>query len=283
MTTNTAPARVLVTGCSTGIGLETALGLARAGYRVTAAVKSPADHGDLPRLAAGLPIDLVEMDITDVAGVERVFADLERTGEPLHALVNNAGIGIGGFLEDLADDEIRSVFETNVFGTTRVIRRALPLLRRRTPSYVLTLSSLSGRIGTAGMTAYNSSKFALEGLLECLYYELLPQGIRVVVVEPGLVKTGLIGVGFRPARAVSEGRAHDPARVGRLWADLERRVQTKSIPAAKVAEAIEKILRTASPPLRVPVGPDARVILLLRRILPEGLFHRMWARLAEPR
>jgi NAD(P)-dependent dehydrogenase (short-subunit alcohol dehydrogenase family) len=272
---------VLITGCSSGIGLATALHLARRGWPVIAGVKSEAEKGSLPEAIAAerLGVEIATIDVDRDDTVEAAIASIAARRATLAALVNNAGIGSGGFFEDLDEDELRAIFETNFFGTARVTRRALPLLRAGAPSAIVTVSSMAGRIGLPGMSAYHASKFALEGLFESLRFELAPHGVSVTLVEPGVIRTGILA-GTRLARRFDDPRSVNHARASRLWEGLKRRVERTAKPPEIVALAIERILLTPRPPLRVPVGADARIILGLQKLLPERLMIGLWGRLA---
>lgn len=273
---------VLITGCSSGIGLATTLLLARAGVPVVAAVKGEADRGGLPAaLASGkLPVEMIDLDVTSEESVAAALAHVKAKHGRLAALVNNAGIGSGGFFEDLADDELREIFDVNFFGTARVTRHALPLLRASAPSSIVTLSSMAGRIGVPGMSAYHASKFALEGLFECLRHELAPHGVTVSLVEPGLIRTTILDTGTRLARRFDDPGSVNHARAQKLWVDFKARFARTAKPPETVAAAIAALLAHPSPPLRVPVGADAKVILGLQKLLPEKLMLRLWSRLA---
>lgn len=271
----------MITGCSSGIGLATALRLARSGRPVIAGVKSAAERGELPARVAAEKLPIEEL-ILDIARPESVAAAIETVRAKhgrLSALVNNAGISLGGFFEDLADDELAALFETNVFGTARLTRAAIPLLRAGAPSSIVTVSSMAGRMGVPGMSAYHGSKFALEGLFECLRYELAPERIWVSLVEPGIIRTGILEA-TTLARRFDDPASPHRARAAKLWGDFRRRFDRTAKPPDTVAAAIERLIGRENPPLRVPVGADARIILALFRVLPESWALRLWSRLA---
>ena len=278
----TTRAPVLITGCSSGIGLATALACARAGWPVIAGIKSEAEAGGLPGALAAEPLG-VETEVIDIAqeaSVTAAFARIRARHPRLSALVNNAGISVGGFFEDVADDELKDCFEVNVFGTARVTRAALPLLRAGAPSWVITVSSMAGRLGLPGLSAYHGAKHALEGLFECLRYELAPERIWVTLVEPGIIRTPIMQSGTRLARRFDSAESPHRARSTRLWTGFRERFERTAKPPETVAAAILALLGREHPPLRVPVGSDARVILGLQKLLPERLFVRLWSRLA---
>jgi NAD(P)-dependent dehydrogenase (short-subunit alcohol dehydrogenase family) len=279
---DTTKGPVLITGCSSGIGLATALMLGRAGRTVIAAVKGEADRGGLPAALAAekLPVEMIDLDITNEASVAAGISYVKEKHGRLGALVNNAGIGSGGFFEDLGDDELRDIFEVNFFGTARITRHALPLLRASAPSAIVTLSSMAGRIGVPGMSAYHASKFALEGLFECLRYELVPHGVAVSLVEPGLIRTTILDTGTKLARRFDDPTSVNHARTQKLWQGFKARFARTAKPPETVAAAIARLVDDPAPPLRVPVGADAKVILGLQKVLPESVMMRLWTRLA---
>lgn len=279
---STARAPVLITGCSSGIGLATALALARAGWLVLAGVKSAAEVGGLPAALAAepLPIETVVIDIASESSVAAALGGVCARHGRLAALVNNAGVSLGGFLEDVGDDELKELFEVNVFGTMRVTRAALPLLRAGAPSSIVTVSSMAGRLGVPGMGAYHGSKFALEGLFECLRYELAPERIWVSLVEPGIIRTGILDTGTRLARRFDAADSPHRARAQKLWSSFRARFERTARPPETVAHAIRALIGVENPRLRVPVGADAKIILALFKLLPERLAVRLWSRLA---
>lgn len=185
----------LVTGSSTGIGLETALALARNGFYTYASMRNLDKSNKIADAAKseGLPLRVIELDVNNEVSVYSAIDIISKEKNRLDVLVNNAGYGLFGSLEDLTIDEIRDLFETNYFGIVRLIKNSLPLMRigkgRRT---IVNISSVGGRIGAPILSAYQSTKFAVEGLSESLYYELEPFGIKVVIIEPGFIKTNIM-------------------------------------------------------------------------------------------
>jgi NAD(P)-dependent dehydrogenase (short-subunit alcohol dehydrogenase family) len=272
---------ILITGCSSGIGLATALHLARVGYRVIAGIKSDLEAGTLLEEVkrTQLGIETLPIDITQEESTQKAFDHIKKSYGRLTALVNNAGIGIGGFFEDMGEDEFRAQFETNLFGTARVTRHAIPFLRASAPSALITITSLAGRIGVAGMSAYHASKFALEGLFECLHYELKPHGVRVSVLEPGLIRTPLID-NWQLSRGYTNAQSVHHPRVTKLWKDFKARFERTAQSPQIVADAIARILSDPAPQLRYPIGSDAKVILAFQKVLPQRVMNWLWTRLS---
>ena len=182
---------VLVTGSSTGIGLATALHFARLGHDVHAGVRNPATATELVRAIESekLPIRLVTLDVNDAGSVKRGVGEvLERAGR-VDVLVNNAGIGGGGPIEDVPVEWAQALFETNYFGAIRMSQAALPGMRERRSGAIVNVSSIAGRVAIAGHGHYSAVKHALEAASEALAQEVQAFGIRVVIIEPGVVVT----------------------------------------------------------------------------------------------
>jgi NAD(P)-dependent dehydrogenase (short-subunit alcohol dehydrogenase family) len=269
---------ILVTGCSTGLGLETAVYLAEQGYNVYASMRDPTRRGALDDEARrrGVRLKVVQLDVTDQRSIDAAVQQLVSEAGEIYGVVNNAGIGLRGYFEDLEKDEIRQVFEANVFGTMAVTRAVLPFMRTAGTGRVVVVSSVGGRIAAFGVSAYCASKFAQEGFAEALAQEVEPFGIHVSLVEPGIVKTERWGSNRGNAR-----RAKDPGSPYYLLFQAGERVADRLVKSAPtqprdVACAIHRALRERRPRLRYVVGWRAGLILLLRRYLPERVFERLY-------
>jgi NAD(P)-dependent dehydrogenase (short-subunit alcohol dehydrogenase family) len=264
---------VLVTGCSSGIGHETAALLVRRGYRTFATMRRADERGHtLAAATVGTPgeLEVRELDVTRREEVERVVEEAAERGD-LVAVVNNAGTAIAGFFEDLADDQMRTVFETNFFGLGNVTRAAIPHLKRRGRGTIVQVSSGGGRVGLPLLATYAASKHAVEGLSEVLHHELRPLGIRVILLEPGWHRTRIQS---DDRRIVGLGAGEDTPRVvvERLMAQTRAMVERMGRDPAHAAEAIVKLIESPNPRLRHPVGPDAWLMLAAKRFLPYRLF-----------
>lgn len=268
---------VVVTGCSSGVGRETALLLTRRGYRVFATMRRAQERGhDLSSVTAGFPGELVvrELDVTDPGAVERVLEEAASGGD-LGAVVNNAAIAVAGFFEDLSDEDLREVFETNFFGLCRVTRAAIPHLRRRGHGTIVQVSSGGGRFALPLLSAYAASKHAVEAVSEALRHELAALGIRVVLIEPGNHKTRLQLPG---GQAIRRGDGANAAAVDLLTAQTQRLVSRTGGDPASVAEAIAAQIEAAKPRLRHPVGLDVRLLNAVKRFLPFRVWELVIAR-----
>lgn len=270
------PRSVLVTGSSTGIGEACALHMARSGWRVFGGVRREED-GDRLKAAAGAVLEPVRLDVTDAASLEAAVRTVsERTGGYLDALVNNAGIAVGGPVEYLGLDEWRRQLEVNVLGQVAVTRAALPLLRQvGSGARIVFMGSTSGRVSTPLLAPYGASKFALEAIAESLRHELRPSGIRVVLVEPGAVRTPIWEKGRRsadeieaslPAEAISRYRwAVDSVRKG---IDMQER---DGVDPARVARVVGRAIEARRPRARYLVGRDAYVLAVVSRLAPDSV------------
>jgi len=262
---------VLITGTSSGIGLSAAIECAAAGHRVVATLRTLDRKGELEKAAAarGVSVSVEQLDVT-AEGVDSKIRELTLKYGPFYGLVNNAGIAVAGAFEELSDADMREQFETNVFGLMAVTRAVLPAMRAAQRGRIINISSISGRIGLPGVSAYAASKHAIEGFSEALRWELEMFGIQVCLVEPGMFKTPIfLGNQRRGAGVRSEGPYADltAAVERRIFQDLE-----KAPPPDAVGRAIARLLDASSPPLRTPVGRDAHLGVNLRRFMPDRLF-----------
>jgi NAD(P)-dependent dehydrogenase (short-subunit alcohol dehydrogenase family) len=269
---------VLVTGSSTGLGLETALHLAGRGFKVFAGVRDPGHRKDVLAAAAEREVDVavVQLDVTDPESVERAVEAVVDAAGGVFGLVNNAGIGLRGCFEDLDMSEIRAVYEANVFGTMNVTRRVLPHMREARRGRIITISSVGGRIATFGLSAYCSTKFAQEGFAESLALEVQPFGVRSILIEPGIIKTSRWSVNRGNA-----ARAYDPSSpYHEMFVKHEELadqfVETRKTRPAHVAKAVHKALTTRWPKMRYVVGRPASVALAARGLLPGRVFDGLY-------
>lgn len=257
-------AHSLITGTSSGIGLATALELARAGHQVYATMRNPVRAPELGERASaeGLPISILTMDVDSDQSVEECFAAIHRQGEHIDVLVNNAGIERHGSVEELPLEEFRATMETNYFGALRCIRQVVPGMRERRSGCIINVTSVAGKIACSPLAAYTASKFALESLSEALAGEMKPFGVRVAIVEPGIVATPM-------AQAISESAP--PSRYGhaRNFAALFQAVLENPAPPSIIAAAIRNVIESGTWKLRHPCGPDAEPFLAWRAAMTD--------------
>lgn len=269
---------VIVTGASTGLGLEIALKLAEDGFRTFATVRDDAGEAAVQAAATArdVRVGVLRMDLTDPASIATaVQAVVDATGG-VFGLVNNAGIGLRGAVEDSTQDEIRRVFETNVVGTIAVTRAVLPSMRAARCGRIITITSVGGRVPGFGVSVYCSSKFAQEGLAEGMSLELAPFGIQSIIVEPGMIKTER----WQENRGTASGAEDaDSPYHGPFWASEEiadKIVERSPTTPAEVGATVSEALKAESPRLRYVVGRGARVVIFLRRHLPQRTFERLY-------
>lgn len=267
-----APRTVLVTGCSSGIGRATADLLRARGWRVFAAVRRPADQAALA--AAGFESVLIDLDSS--ASIHLGFAHvMAATGGRLDALVSNAAYGQPGAVEDLSRDALRRQFESNLFGTVELANLAIPVMRAqgdgRGAGRLVFVSSILGLVAMPLRGAYNASKFALEGLVDTLRLELRGTGIQVVLIEPGAIESRFREHAIEAAEAaVDVERSVHAARYAKLrQLNAAPGGKTRgSLPASAVAETIRHALETRAPRARYLVTTPAKVLAVLKRLLP---------------
>jgi len=262
-----AKTTVLITGGSSGIGEACARHLAEQGCTVFAAARSLSDES----FPGEAEVHGLSMDVTDEASVTRGIERVVEVSGRLDAIVNCAGFGIAGAIEATSIDEAKEQFDTNFFGTMRVCRAALPVLRRQRSGAIVNVSSIAGRIGLPFQGLYSATKFAIEGLTEALRMELKPFGIRVSLIEPGDFRTG-----FTASRRRVDGDLGGAYRAttDRALAAAESDELNGSAPE-RVARLLLRILRDPSPRLRYTVGPlSQRLSVAVKPLLPSSIFER---------
>jgi NAD(P)-dependent dehydrogenase (short-subunit alcohol dehydrogenase family) len=243
---------ILITGTSTGIGLATAVVLGRAGHTVYATMRNPARSPELQAITTKekLPITILTLDVDNDESVTEVVGQvLDRHGR-LDVLVNNAGVGETGPIEELPLGEFRRAMETNFFGALRCIKAVLPGMREQRSGRIINVTSLAGRMVVGGFSTYTASKFALEAASETLAQEVKAFNIQVAIVEPGVIKTPI----FDKMRAIPEATLYPQER--RLQALFSAALVQGTSPMV-VGEQVRQIVESGSWQLRYPVGPDA--------------------------
>ena len=254
--------KVLITGTSAGIGLQTAVVLAKAGHSVVATMRNLGRDTALREAAAAerLPISIFQMDVDSDESVAGATAAIRSQAGAIDVLVNNAGIERTGAIETLAFEDFKATMETNYFGAVRTIRAWLPDMRERRRGCIINVSSVAGKIACSPLAPYSASKYALEALSEALAQEVKPFNVRVAIVEPGIIDTAM-------ARRI-EGASADEAypQVRRFGHMFEASLDHPTSPRV-VAEKILDIIESGTQKLRHPVGPDAEGFLAWRASL----------------
>ena len=277
---------ILITGCSSGFGMLTSARLAAAGHTIYATMRNmqKQDTLKLELKRRNTECHILPLDVTNDNSINKVINTIEKQDSRLDVLINNAGYGIGGFFEDLSEDEIRSQFETNFFGVQKVTRSALPLMRATASksgkdfsTKIINISSAQGRSTLPGLGAYGASKFALEGFSESLYFELQPFGVEVVILEPGTYSTKAIDDNSHEADAGLEGNspyANYTKRLKELHNNILITKKGVGDPE-NVAIMIEDIINRKRNKLRYLAGTQAKIRVLMRTILPFSWFSRI--------
>jgi NAD(P)-dependent dehydrogenase (short-subunit alcohol dehydrogenase family) len=250
---------IVITGASRGIGFATALELARAGHQVFATMRDPAGSQELCEVATHekLPIHIETMDVDSDESVKQAFGRILVRG-PVDVLVNNAGIERMGAIEETPLVDFRTCMETNYFGTIRCIQAVVGPMRERGSGAIINVTSVAGKISLSPMGPYSASKFALEALSEALAQELRAFGVRVAIVEPGIIDTRMA----RNVEGMVASRVYPQVR--RCAAMFEGTIAAGAGQPRVVGEKIREIVESGTWQLRHPVGPDATPFLSWR-------------------
>ena len=269
---------VLITGASSGIGRATAIYMAERGFSVIGTSRSPDRLQSLSDEASrsDLSIAAVELDPNSDEAVDSVLPDLISQHGCIDVLVNNAGYILWGPVGSLSVAELKAQFETNLFACQRLIRAVLPGMIEGGQGTIINVSSVAGRLAAPFTGGYAASKFALEGLSEALRTELSPLGVRVALVEPGLIRTQLQATQTVARDAESEGSPYAPYVA--QFRSRHRRIERIRRDPVRVARVIYKIARARRPAFRNVVGIEASLGIFGKRLLPERLFQAMLAR-----
>ena len=254
----------IVTGSSSGIGFETSLALAREGYFTYATMRNTAKSDKIKEIAKkeNLKISILELDVDDENSAKTAIAQILDQKQRIDVLVNNAGWGLWGCVEDVSVDEFKEQFETNFFSIIRLIQEVAPTMRKQGSGTIVNVSSVVGRIGFPASPAYISSKFALEGLSESLRFEFAPFGIDVIIIEPGVIKTDFM----------KNMKMAKKSELDTVYKDITTKVVSgvkmmaeMGTPPKEVANTIVKAIKDEKPLPRYVVGNDASMFLEARK------------------
>jgi NAD(P)-dependent dehydrogenase (short-subunit alcohol dehydrogenase family) len=270
---------VLVTGATSGIGKATALHLARAGHRVFAVGRRKAALEALESEAAGLALETLLMDVTQADSIARAKAEIfERTGNyGVDVVVNNAGYGVGGPVEEVTDEAFRRQYETNVFGLMAVTRAFLPCMRARRYGRIINVSSVGGRVTVPMLGVYNSTKYAVESLSDALRVELAPFGVKVVIIEPGSIRTEFADVAMS---SISSSQRSDYAGAIARAGAFRKLFDDSAVGPEHVARAIAKAIQSKRPAARYVRPWRTYFMLWAKWFLPTSWVDAAMARLA---
>jgi NAD(P)-dependent dehydrogenase (short-subunit alcohol dehydrogenase family) len=263
---------VLITGTSKGIGFEAALAFARAGYKVFATMRNPQAAPELAAIALRekLPIFVSAMDVDSDESVARGFAAIAKEHGAIDVLVNNAGIERGGAIEESPLAEFREAMETNYFGVIRCVQQVIPQMRQRRSGTIINVSSVAGQLASAPLTAYHASKWALEAFSEALAGEMKTFGVRVLIVEPGIIDTAMAQrIGVAPPKSLYR----QPDRFASMFRASLKNPASPTLVAQKILE----LANNGTWKLRHPVGPDAAPLLEWRRKMSDEAWVDLYA------
>lgn len=265
----------LITGGTDGLGKAAAIALARKGYLVFAAGRSVEKREALERIAHEEHINIraLEMDVCDHASVQIAVELALEKGGGIDVLINNAGVGYMGVIEELRLSDFRRQFETNVFGVLSVTKAVLPHMRQRRAGRILMISSAAGIVSPPTYGAYSASKRALEGLSDALRLEMYPFGVHVILIEPGYIVTNFQQTAKELAQPYAEKAESSPyARIySSTWAAANRARSGSKATPEDCARVIQKAIEAAHPKARYTVTPLARWVSLGKRILPDSV------------
>ena len=249
----------IVTGSSSGIGYETSLALARDGFYTFATVRNSKKAEKILQIAKkeNLNIEIIELDVDDEKSISAAIEKIISKKQRIDVLVNNAGWGLFGSVEDVSMKDFRAQFETNFFGIISIIQKVAPIMRKQGSGVIVNVSSVAGRIGFPGSPAYISSKFALEGLSESLRYELGQFGVKTVIIEPGVIKTN-----FFSSMKIAEPKPDSPYKeiTEKVIMGIKMMAELGT-PPSEVATTILHAIKEENPRPRYIVGNDAQMFL----------------------
>lgn len=272
---------ILITGCSSGFGLLTAVRLASQGHFVWATMRdlSKRQHleNELARRQAQAFIR--ELDVTKPATIKNVIEEIKKNHSHIDVLINNAGYGIAGFFEDLTQDEIRAQMEVNFFGVQNVCREVIPLMRERLQGKIINISSIAGQVATPCLSAYNASKWALEAFSESLSYELSLFGISVVLVEPGSYPTNIFTQNAHYAKDFNNVQSPYYVFSQKLKNFAQHNIRKLKRNPDDVARLIEGIVNKTHPRLRYVSDFSSWFRVMAQKILPPWLISTIFRRI----
>jgi len=273
---------VLITGCSSGIGYLTALKFARQGWAVYAGVRKKTSYVlELDKLAKKekLTLQTVIIDVTKEEQIKKVVGEISHKGNNIDLLINNAGFGSIGPVEEFTIEEIKALYDVNIFGAVRMMKEVIPVMRKYEKGRIINISSINGLLSFGLYGAYSSSKFALESLSEAMRFELAPFGIDVVLIEPGAFETKFAENSKKPAGYLRKNSPYkslgDP--LNRVTVNKLRKysILRSLTDPQKVADKVYKVATIQNPSMRYTVGLDATLYLIARKLLPYWLWLKL--------
>lgn len=251
----------LVTGSSTGIGFETSLALARNGFHTYATMRNLDKSGKIMEIASNenLPLDVLRLDVTDDKSIKEAIGQVYDKNKRIDVLINNAGYALAGPLEETSTEEIKTQFETNFFGAIKTMQSVIPIMRNQKNGKIVNITSMGGRIAIPLDPIYHGTKFALEGLSECIRYELGLFNIKIILIEPGAVGSNFWN-NIKMANK-SENSLSPYQNVIDTVSETFSKMSENVISPSDVATIIIKAVTTNTPEFRYVVGEDAKMIM----------------------
>jgi NAD(P)-dependent dehydrogenase (short-subunit alcohol dehydrogenase family) len=273
MTSN--PKIAIVTGSSSGIGHDISLILARNNFITYATMRNLQKSSDLKSIAEGekLPLHFIQLDVTDENSIRNAIEKIHNESGRIDVLVNNAGYALVGAFEDLSIDEIKTQYETNVFGLIRTTQSVLPIMRKQRSGLIINISSGAGRFGYPTGSAYVSTKFAVEGLSESMSYELEPFGIKTVIIEPGMIKTNFHNAVMVAKKSQDPNSPYTQLMEG-MKNGLTKMIENGSTPEY-VAEIVYRAISNENPKLRYLAGKDVEQWIEAKKKMSDEDFFKM--------
>ena len=275
MTINSDRSIAVVTGSSSGIGFETSLVLARNGFYTYATVRKLNDGSkQISDIAKNenLPLQAIQLNVNNgesvLEGISKIFDEKER----IDVAVNNAGFDLMGPLEETSMDEIKAQFETNFFGTIRVMQAVIPIMRKQRSGRIVNIASMGGRIAVPFHSGYHGTKFAVEGLSESAKYELEPFGIKTILIEPGAVGSSFWRNMKRAAKTSSLDNDSPYIQMANNMSEAQKQMAQNSMHPTEVAKVILQAVTSDNPDFRYIVGKDAATSLEARRNMSDVEF-----------
>jgi NAD(P)-dependent dehydrogenase (short-subunit alcohol dehydrogenase family) len=265
----------VITGSSSGIGFEIALMLARNGFQTYATMRNLAKSENIKSIATkeNLPIHIEQLDVIDNKSVKNAIQAIVSKANSIDVLVNNAGYALTGAFEDLAIEEIKTQYETNLFGLIRTTQAVLPIMRKQKSGTIVNISSGAGRFGYPGGSAYVSTKFAVEGLSESMTYELEPFGIKVILIEPGVIKTNIAN-GMVIAKKTQNPNSPYSQIMQKMSTSFEHMLENASSPDL-VAKVVLQAVTSENPSLRYLAGKDVEMWIESKRNMSDDEFYKL--------
>jgi NAD(P)-dependent dehydrogenase (short-subunit alcohol dehydrogenase family) len=268
----------VVTGSSTGIGFETSLTLARNGFHTYATMRTLEGSRGSEQITdiakrENLPLQVIQLDVDNDKSVSDAINTIVKDNGRIHIVINNAGYALAGPFEETSNEEIRAQFETNFFGAVRIMQAAIPIMREQRSGKIVNITSMGGRIAVPLDSIYHGTKFALEGLSECLQYELEPFGIKIILIEPGAVGSNFWKNLKIASKTTSPDDIDSPYKqIVNNVSESFKQMEQNTIHPSEVAKVILQAVLSDNPDFRYVVGKDAAAILEARRNMPDREF-----------